>query len=339
MTSASSRVEPWSSDVVKQGVVPTAQSTSGLAPHDPHDVVVVLPDVRLVRRHGAQRPDAPHRTRGAQRAQVVDGLVRRLTEILPRETDDRVRVGVRMVLHPGQHRCPRRAHTQSNPAQPLEDRHRRHAPKSGPFLESIKKQASDALATEQRFRGRRSHAGPAAAPPAPGVIRVADGSGGSRTPASATGSAGLGSRLHPGLLDRRMRATGLRRPGCGTRHAESRHAAGPASRPTWPPERVTRRRRAPRAVTADRGYGRALVESDLHAFDVAKALIPRQGQTPRHESWNTDEAFAAWSSGAPDRSAQNTLGPAPSWTASTCANLVRARGVRPQPGEDRAAAG
>jgi hypothetical protein len=178
MTSASSRVEPWSSDVVKQGVVPTAQSTSGLAPHDPHDVVVVLPDVRLVRRHGAQRPDAPHRTRGAQRAQVVDGLVRHLTEILPRDTDDRVRVGVRMVLHPGQHRCPRRAHTQSNPAQPLEDRHRRHAPKSGPFLESIKKQASDALATEQRFRGRRSHAGPAAAPPAPGVIRVADGSGG-----------------------------------------------------------------------------------------------------------------------------------------------------------------
>jgi len=36
MTSASSISKPWSSDAVKQGVVPTAQSTSAMTPHDRH---------------------------------------------------------------------------------------------------------------------------------------------------------------------------------------------------------------------------------------------------------------------------------------------------------------
>src|SRR5918911_1401537 len=36
MTSASSIVKPWSSAAVRQGVVPTAQSTSAMAPHDRH---------------------------------------------------------------------------------------------------------------------------------------------------------------------------------------------------------------------------------------------------------------------------------------------------------------
>jgi hypothetical protein len=36
MTSASSIEKPWSSDAVRQGASPTAQSTSATAPHDRH---------------------------------------------------------------------------------------------------------------------------------------------------------------------------------------------------------------------------------------------------------------------------------------------------------------
>jgi len=44
-------------------------------------------------------------------------------------------------------------------------------------------------------------------------------------------------------------------------------------------QRVTRRTgRAPRAVTADRGYGYASVDRDLHALGVRQVVIPRQGK-------------------------------------------------------------
>jgi hypothetical protein len=36
MTSASSIEKPWSSDAVRQGASPTAQSTSATTPHDRH---------------------------------------------------------------------------------------------------------------------------------------------------------------------------------------------------------------------------------------------------------------------------------------------------------------
>ena len=80
---------------------------------------MVVADPRLVARHGARWLETPHQTRGVQRAQhVVDGgLVGHLTKILTHDTDDRARVGVRMVVHPGQHRYPRTPHTQRNPAQ------------------------------------------------------------------------------------------------------------------------------------------------------------------------------------------------------------------------------
>jgi IS5 family transposase len=43
--------------------------------------------------------------------------------------------------------------------------------------------------------------------------------------------------------------------------------------------RITRRAgRPPRAVTADRGYGEARVEADLHALGVRTVAIPRKGQ-------------------------------------------------------------
>ena len=45
-------------------------------------------------------------------------------------------------------------------------------------------------------------------------------------------------------------------------------------------ERVRRRAgRVPRAVTAERGYGQAAVERDLHAAGVRTVAIPRQTTT------------------------------------------------------------
>ena len=131
MTSASSIAKPWSSDAVRQGAGPTAQSTSAIAPHDAaDDVVMVVADPRLVARDGARRLDAPHQAGVGERPQhVVDGLLRDLAEFLAHEADDRVRVGVRMVVHRGEHRDPRTRDAQGGPAQhALEFRDRRHAP-------------------------------------------------------------------------------------------------------------------------------------------------------------------------------------------------------------------
>jgi IS5 family transposase len=82
--------------------------------------------------------------------------------------------------------------------------------------------------------------------------------------------------------------------------------------------------RAPRAVTTDRGYGHAVVESDLHALGVKKVVIPaRPSPAQPDESRNTGGASAAWSSGAPDRRAGSvtsntaTAGTTHGWTAST----------------------
>ena len=55
----------------------------------------------------------------------------------------------------------------------------------------------------------------------------------------------------------------------------------PADAPQLAPaiERITRRTgRPPRAVTADRGYGEASVEADLHALGVRSVAIPRKGK-------------------------------------------------------------
>jgi IS5 family transposase len=55
----------------------------------------------------------------------------------------------------------------------------------------------------------------------------------------------------------------------------------PADAPQLAPAiaRITRRAgRPPRAVTADRGYGEARVEADLHTLGVTTVVIPRKGQ-------------------------------------------------------------
>ena len=59
-------------------------------------------------------------------------------------------------------------------------------------------------------------------------------------------------------------------------------AAPPPTARSWHPaiDRVARRAgQVPRAVTADRGYGQAAVERDLHAAGVRTVAIPRQATT------------------------------------------------------------
>lgn len=59
------------------------------------------------------------------------------------------------------------------------------------------------------------------------------------------------------------------------------HPGNPPDAPQLAPaiERITHRAgKPPRAVTADRGYGEARVEADLHALGVRTVVIPRKGQ-------------------------------------------------------------
>ena len=66
-----------------------------------------------------------------ERAQhVVDGLVGHLAEIVARRPDDRVGVGVRVLVHRLQHGDPRARHPQGGRAQHLLDVRRREHPRS-----------------------------------------------------------------------------------------------------------------------------------------------------------------------------------------------------------------
>jgi IS5 family transposase len=60
--------------------------------------------------------------------------------------------------------------------------------------------------------------------------------------------------------------------------------------------------RVPGAVTADRGYGEAAVDEQLHALGVEQVAIPRKGTpAPPAEPTSTPAASGGWSSGAPAR--------------------------------------
>ena len=108
-------------------------------------------------------------------------------------------------------------------------------------------------------------------------------------------------------------------------------------------ERITRRTgRTPRAVTADRGYGEASVERDLHDLGVrtwrsrakqtqrrpprvrTPASLPRQGQMANRIR-RTDQ---------PPQT-QLRLEPHRTHRHHRCPNLVRTRRLRPQPRQDR----
>jgi transposase, IS5 family len=71
-------------------------------------------------------------------------------------------------------------------------------------------------------------------------------------------------------------------------------------------ERITRRtRRPPRAVTADRGYGRASVEADLHQLGVGTVAIPRMSNPgPARREFEHRRAFREkikWRTGSEGR--------------------------------------
>jgi hypothetical protein len=98
----------------------------------------------------------------------------------------------------------------------------------------------------------------------------------------------------------------------------------------------------PRAVTTDRGYGQPAVERDLHELGVRAVVIPRQARTSlarrtiehsrgfrRLVKWRTScEGRISYLNAA-------TAGNAPAWTAGMGRDLVRARSIRPQPGQDQ----
>jgi hypothetical protein len=108
-------------------------------------------------------------------------------------------------------------------------------------------------------------------------------------------------------------------------------------------ERVRRRAgRVPRAVTAGRGYGQAAVERDLRAAGVRTVAIPRQATTsPARKAVEHGRGFrklVKWRTGCEGRISYLTrlrLGPHPPGRQKGSGDLVRARGIRPQPDQDR----
>ena len=90
-------------------------------------------------------------------------------------------------------------------------------------------------------------------------------------------------------------------------------------------KRIARRAgRAPRAVTADRGYGQASVERDLQELGVRTVAIPRRARpSPARKTIEHSRGFRRWSSGGPGAKAGSatssaaTAGTGPSWTAET----------------------
>jgi IS5 family transposase len=122
----------------------------------------------------------------------------------------------------------------------------------------------------------------------------------------------------------------------------------PADAPQLAPaiERINRRTgRAPRAVTADRGYGEAKVEDDLRELGVRSIAIPRKskpGATRREfEHRRAFRDKVKWRTGSEGRI--NHIKRSYGWnrtdltTITRRPNLVRTRRIRPQPGQDRSA--
>ena len=85
-------------------------------------------------------------------------------------------------------------------------------------------------------------------------------------------------------------------------------AATPPTRRNSPPpigRVITRTGRRPRTVTADRGYGEARVENDLHELGVRTVVIPRKGRPGKarqaHEHRRTFRRTVKWRTGSEAR--------------------------------------
>jgi transposase, IS5 family len=113
------------------------------------------------------------------------------------------------------------------------------------------------------------------------------------------------------------------------------HAGNPADAPQLAPaiQRIKARTgRVPRTVTADRGYGEAVVDQALTELGVRTVVIPRKGApVPPASTSRSAERSAELSNGEPDAKAgsapsnADTAGTAPAWTASK----------EPKPGPDK----
>ena len=120
----------------------------------------------------------------------------------------------------------------------------------------------------------------------------------------------------------------------------------PADAPRLKPavERVNKRTgRTPRTVAADRGYGEAAVDDDLHDLGVRNVVIPRKGRpTKARQAQRTTTNFPAEREMAnrlrrPDQSpeTQLRLGPHHDRHHRRSPDLDRTRSLRPQPHQDR----
>jgi IS5 family transposase len=104
----------------------------------------------------------------------------------------------------------------------------------------------------------------------------------------------------------------------------------PADAPQLAPAigRVIRRtRRRPRTVTADRGYGEAAVENDLHDLGVSTVVIPRKGRPGKarqaHEHRRAFPRTVNWRTGSEARI--STLKRQYGWDRSRLDDLEGAR--------------
>ncbi len=108
--------------------------------------------------------------------------------------------------------------------------------------------------------------------------------------------------------------------------------------------RITRRvGRAPRSVTADRGYGQAAVEARLHELGVRSVAIPRASKpgaarrefrTPKSVPGENQMADRIRRTDQPSET-QLRLEPHRNHRHHRGPNLVRTRRLRPQPGQDQ----
>jgi IS5 family transposase len=103
---------------------------------------------------------------------------------------------------------------------------------------------------------------------------------------------------------------------------------------------IARTGRRPRAVTADRGYGEARVENDLHDLGVRTVVIPRKGRARQAtEHRPTFRKIVKWRTGCEGRISSLKrglrLGPRPTRRPRRSPHLDRTGRSRPQPRQDR----
>src|ERR1700681_3065155 len=119
-------------------------------------------------------------------------------------------------------------------------------------------------------------------------------------PARSVRTPGQAGRVRLQGPDRRQRRLGHPRPQRRGREPPPRPAAGPGGRADH-----ARTGHTPRAVTADRGYGEASVERDLHDLGVRSVAIPRTSKpTAARREFEHRRAFrekVKWRTGSEGR--------------------------------------